>query len=312
MVIDKSAKIYVAGHTGLVGTAIVQRLKDDGYTNLILRTHTELDLMKITDVKRLFEAEKPAYVIDSAARVGGIQNNIDCPAEFLYENLTIQNNLMWAAKEVQVQKFIFVASAVVYPNDSPQPMKEEYFMLGEPDPTKSGYAHAKIAGIKLCEYIYDEFKLNFISCIPTNIYGENDNFDPQTAHVIPALIRRMHEAKINKTPEVVIWGTGNGKREFLFVDDLADAIVWLMEHYDQKQFLNIGTGEDTSMRELAEMIKKLTGYEGALVFDSTKPEGIPRRLFDVSKIRTLGWHHKISLEEGLKREYDWYLTNIAP
>ena len=308
---EKSVKIYVAGHTGLVGAAIVRRLENDGYNNLVLRTHSELDLMNSMAVKEFFTTEKPEYVIDSAAKVGGIQANIDYPAEFLYENLQIQNNLIWSAKESGVKKLLFIASAVIYPNDSPQPMKEEYFMTGEPDPTKSGYAHAKIAGVKFCEYIHDEFGMTFISCAPTNIYGENDNFDPKTSHVIPALIRRLHEAKVNNTPEVVVWGNGNPRREFLYVDDLADAAVWMMERYDQKQFLNIGTGEDVSMRELAETLKKLVGYEGALVFDASKPEGIPKRLFDVSRLHATGWHHKINFEEGLKRTYDYYLANIA-
>jgi len=308
---EKTAKIYVAGHTGLVGSAVVRRLKQDGYQNLILYTYSELDLMDSIAVQKFFKTEKPEYVVDCAAKVGGIQANIDYQAEFFYENIQIQNNLIWAAKEAKVRKFLFISSAVVYPNNSPQPMKEEYFMQGEPDPTKSGYAHAKIAGIKFCEYIYDEFGLKFISCMPTNLYGENDNFNPKTAHVIPAIMRRMHEAKVNNLPEVTIWGKGDARREFMYVDDLASALVWMLANYEQKQTINIGTGEDISMKELGEMVKKLVDYKGNLVFDATKPEGIPKRLFDVSRIHKAGWHHSISFEEGLKRTYDYYLSNIV-
>lgn len=308
---DKSASIYVSGHTGLVGSTVVEHLTAKGYTNLILRTRSELNLMDFNKVGKFFETEKPQYVIDCAAKVGGIEANVKFPAQFLYENLELQNNLMWSAKETGVEKFLFVSSAVIYPNECPQPMKEEYFMQGAPDPTKSGYAYAKIAGVKMCEYINQEFGLDFISCVPTNLYGEKDNFDPARSHVIPALIARMHEAKFKGTPEVVVWGTGNSRREFLHVDDLADAIVWLMENYEDKQFVNVGTGEDISVKELAERIKMLVGYEGKLVFDATKPEGTPRRLFDVSKINSAGWKHKVTLDEGLQRAYAWYLENIS-
>lgn len=308
---NKSAKIYVAGHAGFIGTAVVERLRDAGYTNLLLRTHAELDLLDATKVREFFLQERPEFVIDSAARAGGIHANVTFPAEFLYENLQIQNNLMWAAKETNVKKFLFISSAVIYPNVCPQPMKEEFFMQGEPDPTKAGYAYAKIVGVKLCEYINAEFGMNFISCAPTNIYGVGDNFDPETSHVIPALLRRMHDAKIKNAPEVVIWGTGNSKREFLYIDDLAEAIVWLMERYDEKQFLNVGVGEDISMRELAELIQQLVGYTGELVFDATKPEGTPRRLYDVSRIHATGWKHKVGFEEGLRRTYEWYLANVS-
>jgi len=309
--IKKDARIYVAGHRGLVGTAVVSKLRNAGYENLLLRTHDELDLMDEAAVQKFFADEKPEYVIDSAAMVGGIKANMTFPAQFLYENLQIQNHLMWAAKDAGVKKFLFISSAVIYPNICPQPIKEEYFMTGEPDPSKAGYAYAKIAGVKLCEYISDEFDKSFISCAPTNLYGVGDNFDPLEAHVIPALIRRFHEAKVNNAPEVILWGTGNSRREFLYVDDLADAVIWMFLNYEGKQFLNIGTGEDITMRELAELVKKLTEYEGKLVFDATKPEGTPRRLFDVSKINNLGWHHQISLAEGLKRTYEWYLQNVA-
>jgi GDP-L-fucose synthase len=308
---NKSTKIFVAGHRGLVGSAIVRKLEKDGYTNLILRTRQELDLMDQKAVEAFFESEKPEYVIDSAAKVGGIKANMTYPAEFLYENLQIQNNLIWSAKKYGVKKFLFLGSSCIYPRNAPQPMKEEYFSTGAPEPTNEAYAYAKIAGMKLCEYIYDEFQLDFTSCMPTNIYGENDDFNPETSHVIPSLIRRMHEAKVSNTPEVVIWGTGVSRREFLHVDDLADAVVWQLTEYNEKQFLNIGTGEDISIKELAFLIKDLVEYEGELVFDSTKPDGMPKKLLDVSKLHEAGWKHSIHFDEGLKRTYDWYLANIA-
>lgn len=307
---DKNAKIYIAGHRGLVGSAIVRQLQHEGYTNLVMRTREELDLQNQNAVREFFNSEKPEYVIDSAAKVGGIKANMTYPAEFLYENLQIQNNLIWSAKESGVKKFLFLGSSCIYPRESPQPMKEEYFSEGKPEPTNEAYAYAKIAGMKLCEYVYDEFNLDFTSCMPTNIYGENDNFDPETSHVIPSLIRRIHEAKINNSPEVVIWGTGVSRREFLHVDDLADAIVWLLNNYSEKQFLNIGTGEDISIKELAEMIQQMIGYTGNLVFDSTKPDGMPKKLLDVSKLKAAGWQHTIDFKAGLERTYKWYLQNI--
>lgn len=307
----KDSKIYVAGHTGLVGSAIVRKLHEKGYTNLILKKKDELNLLDQVAVLNFFKTEKPECVIDSAAKVGGIKANMTYPAEFLYENLQIQNNLIWSAKETGVKKFLFLGSSCIYPRESPQPMREEYFSDGRPEPTNEAYAYAKIAGMKLCEYIYDEYAMNFISCMPTNIYGENDNFDPETSHVIPSLIRRIHEAKINNDPEVTIWGTGISRREFLHVDDLADAIVWLLANYDKKQFLNVGTGEDISVKELAEQIKELVGYQGSLVFDATKPDGMPKKLLDVSRIHEANWHHNIELKEGLRRTYDWYLVNIC-
>lgn len=306
---DKSTKIFVAGHKGLVGSAVVRKLEAEGYSNLVLRTRAELDLFDQKAVDAFFHEEKPEYVIDSAAKVGGIKANMTYPAEFLYENLQIQNNLIWSAKNAGVTKFLFLGSSCIYPRDAPQPMKEEYFSKGSPEPTNEAYAYAKIAGMKLCEYIYDEFGLNFTSCMPTNIYGENDDFDPETSHVIPSLLRRMHEAKVNNDPNVVIWGTGVSRREFLHVDDLADAIVWQLTQYTEKQFLNIGTGEDISIKELAYLIKDLVGYEGELVFDDTKPDGMPKKLLDVSKLHNAGWHHNISFEVGLKRTYEWYLAN---
>lgn len=308
---DKDTKIFVAGHRGLVGSAIVRELKNQGYKNLILKTRSELNLQDQVAVKAFFRSERPEYVIDSAAKVGGIKANMTYPAEFLYENLQIQNNLIWSSKEVGVKKFLFLGSSCIYPRDCPQPMNEDSFMEGKPEPTNEAYAYAKIAGMKLCEYIYDEFGMDFTSCMPTNIYGENDNFDPETSHVIPSLIHRMHEAKVNNTPEVLIWGTGTSRREFLHVDDLANAVVWLLVNYNQKQFLNIGTGEDISIKELAEQIKILVGYKGELVFDSTKPDGMPKKLLDVTRLHDAGWYHKISFEDGLKQTYGWYLNNVG-
>jgi GDP-L-fucose synthase len=307
--VNKSGKIYVAGHRGLVGAAIVRRLEAEGFTNLLVRTHDELDLTDSAAVEQFFDQEKPEYVILAAARVGGIKANMTYPAEFLYENLQIQNNVMWSAMKHQVKKLLFLGSSCIYPRSSPQPMQEDYFFEGKPEPTNEGYAIAKIAGMKLCEYIYTEHGLTFISCMPTNVYGEGDTFDYEKSHVIPALIRRMHEAKVSDSPEVVIWGSGNSRREFLHRDDLADAVFWLMQNYDDKQFLNVGTGKDISIKELAELIKEVVGYKGELVFDTSKPDGMPKKLLDVDKLHQAGWHHKIEFEAGLKQTYEWFLQN---
>lgn len=308
---NTTSKIYIAGHAGLVGGAVVRQLQKLGYTNLILRDRSELDLVDQVAVHSFMKRERPEFVIDCAAKVGGIKSNMTYPAEFIYENLQIQNNLMWSAKESDVKKFLFLASAVIYPKNAVQPMKEQYFMQGAPDPGNAAYAHAKIAGIKMCEYIYDEFGLTFISCAPTNLYGEHDNFDPDSAHVVPALIQRMYRAKLEKSPEVHIWGTGNGRREFIYVADLADAIIWMMNNYDEKQFLNIGTGQDISIKELAEMIKVITGYDGKLVFDPSKPEGSERRLLDVTELNNRGWKHQTELQDGLEKTYSWFLENVV-
>ena len=309
--VNKNAKIFVAGHKGLVGSAIIKQLQLKGYSNLVLRDRTELDLLDQIAVNEFFRQESPEYVIDCAAKVGGIKANMSHPAEFLYENLQIQNSLIWAAKESKTEKFIFLGSSCVYPRDCPQPMKEEHFGTGRPDSSNEAYAYAKIAGTKFCEYINNQYGLKFISCMPTNIYGENDNFSIDTSHVIPSLIRRMHEAKVDNLPEVVIWGTGISRREFLHVDDLASAVVWIAENYKNKQFLNIGTGEDISIRQLAELVKELTNYRGDLVFDADKPDGMPKKLLDVTRIHDAGWKHSIELSEGLERTYDWYLDNVA-
>ena len=308
---DKNASIFVAGHNGLVGSAVVRKLKDVGYTDIVTKNRSELDLMDQIQVRDFFETQRPKYVIDAAAKVGGIKANMTFPAEFLYENLQIQNNLIWSSKESGVQKFLFLGSSCIYPRECQQPMKEEYFMQGKPEVTNEAYAYAKISGMKLCEYVYDEFDLNFISCMPTNIYGEGDNFDLESSHVIPALIRRIHEAKINEIKDVTIWGTGVSRREFLYVDDLADAIMFLMENYDEKQFLNIGTGQDVSIKELAIMIKSIVGYSGELIFDADKPDGMPKKLLDVSNLHALGWKHSVELEAGLKRTYKWFLNQSS-
>lgn len=303
----KTDKIYVAGHRGLVGSAIVRKLQAEGFSNLVLRTHKELDLTDPQAVEALFAKEKPDYVILAAARVGGIKANMTYPAEFLYQNLQIQNNVIWSALKHKTKKLLFLGSSCIYPRNSKQPMKEDYFFEGKPEPTNEAYAIAKIAGMKLCEYIYTEHGLTFISCMPTNIYGEGDNFDLESSHVIPALMRRMHEAKVAGAPEVVIWGSGVSRREFLHADDLADAVFWLMQSYEDKQFLNIGTGTDISIKELAHVIQDVVGYEGKLVFDTTKPDGMPKKLLDVSRLHAQGWKHTIPFDDGLTRTYRWFV-----
>ncbi len=305
----KNVKIYIAGHKGLVGSAILRRFKQEGFLNLILKTRQELDLFSQEAVNDLMAKERPEYVILAAAKVGGIKANMTYGADFLYENLQIQNNVIWAALKNDVKKLLFLGSSCIYPRDCSQPMKEEYFLTGRPEPTNEGYAIAKIAGMKLCEKIFEQYNKCFISCMPTNIYGSGDKFDLESSHVIPALIKRMHEAKIDKLPAVEIWGSGESRREFLHVDDLADAVFWLMQNYNDKQFLNIGTGEDISIKNLAETIKEIVGYEGRLRFDATKPDGMPKKLLDVGKIRSLGWQHKINFKEGLAMTYDWFLKN---
>jgi GDP-L-fucose synthase len=308
---EKSSLIYVAGHRGMLGSQVIKQLKELGYENLITRTRDELDLLDQKSVEDFFQENKPDYVINCAARVGGIKDNMNHPADFLYENLQIQNNIIWSSKNADVKKLLFIASSTIYPTDCPQPISEDSLLSGKIEKQNEGYAISKISGIKLCEYIFDQYDKNFISCVPTNIYGEGSSFDPETSHVIPSLIRRMHEAMIQNTPEVVIWGDGEARREFLYVNDFSKAIVWMMDNYNEKPFLNIGTGEDISIKELAFKIKDIVGYQGSLVFDSTKPSGTPRRQLDVSKINDLGWHHTTRIDEGVKKTYEWYLTNIA-
>lgn len=306
---DKNSIIYVAGHKGMVGSAIVKTLKVNDYKNIVTKTRDELNLLDNKEVTDFINSAKPQYVIISAARVGGIKANMTYPAEFLYENLQIQNNIIWASLNSNVEKLLFLGSSCIYPRNSQQPMREDYLLDGKPEPTNEGYALAKIAGMKLCEYIYTEYDKRFISCMPTNIYGENDNFNPESSHVIPSLIKRMLDAEQSNTESVVVWGTGSTRREFLHVDDLANAVLWIMNNYDDKPFLNIGTGNDVSIKELAVLIKKLVGYNGQLVFDSTKPDGMPKKLLDVSKIESRGWRHNIDLEAGLIKTIAWYKEN---
>jgi len=303
---EKDAKIYIAGHAGMVGSAVERALRSDGYENLIVRSREALDLFNQETVYQFFETERPEYVVLSAARVGGIKANMEHPADFLYENLQIQNNVIWAAHQYNVKKLLFLGSSCIYPKNAPQPMKEGYLLDGKPEPTNEGYALAKIAGIKLCEKIYSQYDQKFISCMPTNIYGEGDNFNEESSHVIPALIRRMHEAKIKNFKDVVIWGSGETKREFLYVDDLAQAILFLMKEYEERDFVNVGTGVDIAIKELAYIIKGIVQFPGNLVFDDTKPDGMPRKLLDVEKIHQLGWRHSIELEEGVRKAYQWF------
>lgn len=306
---DKNSKIYVAGHTGMVGAAIIRILEENGFNNLLFKTRKELDLLDQVAVHKLFEDEHLEYVILSAARVGGIKANMTYPAEFLYENLQIQNNVIWSAHCFGVKKLLFLGSSCIYPRNCHQPMKEEYFLDGKPEPTNEGYALAKISGMKLCEKIYEEYGQKFISCMPTNIYGEGDNFDLESSHVIPALIRRMCDAKEKKMKNVVIWGSGESRREFLYVDDLADAILFLMHSYEEKMFLNVGTGVDVSIKELAYLVKEIVEFEGDLIFDTSKPDGMPKKLLDVSKLHALGWRHNTPLDKGIRDTYEWFLKN---
>ena len=303
------AKIYVAGHRGLVGSAIVRNLEDKGYKNIIYRTHKELDLTNQEAVRRFFEEEKPEYVFLAAAKVGGIHANNTYPADFIYENLMIQNNVIKAAHDFEVKKLLFLGSTCIYPKMAPQPIKEEYLLTGSLEETNEAYAVAKIAGLEMCKFFKRQYGDNFISCMPTNLYGPNDNFDLKNSHVLPALIRKFHEAKVNNSEVVEVWGTGTPLREFLYVDDMADACVFLMENYDGEQHVNIGTGEEVSIRELAETVKEVVGFEGELVFNTEMPDGTPRKLTTVDKLHGLGWKHKVSLDKGIKLAYNWFLEN---
>ena len=303
------AKIYVAGHRGLVGSAIVRNLEAKGYKNIICRTHKELDLTNQEAVRTFFEEEKPEYVFLAAAKVGGIHANNTYPADFIYDNLMIQNNVIKAAHDFKVKKLLFLGSTCIYPKMAPQPIKEEYLLTGALEETNEAYAVAKIAGLEMCKFFKRQYGDNFISCMPTNLYGPNDNFDLKNSHVLPALIRKFHEAKVNNSEVVEVWGTGTPLREFLYVDDMADACVFLMENYDGEQHVNIGTGEEVSIRELAETIKKVVGFEGELVFNTDMPDGTPRKLTTVDKLHGLGWKHKVSLNEGIKLAYNWFLEN---
>lgn len=303
---DKNSRIYVAGHRGFVGTAIIKKLKEKEYSKIIVKTHAELDLTEQADVREFFEKNRPEYVFLAAAKVGGIGANIRYPVEFLMDNIQIQSNVIRYAFETGVKKLLFLGSSCIYPKDSVQPLKEEYLLSGHLEPTNEGYALAKIVGLKACEYYSKQYGANYISVMPSNLYGPGDDFDPGNSHVLAALIRKMHEAKINKKPYVEIWGSGTQRREFTYIDDAANAIVYLMENYNGRDFVNVGTGEDISIRDLAELIKELVGYKGTLVFDTGKPDGMYRKVLDVTKLHSLGWKHSIQLVEGIKKTYKWY------
>lgn len=306
---NKDSKIYVAGHRGLVGSAIVRNLEAKGYTNIIYRTHEELDLTHQADVQAFFKEEQPEYVILAAAKVGGIHANNTYPADFIYDNLMIQNNVIKAAHDYKVKKLLFLGSTCIYPKMAPQPIREEYLLTGALEETNEAYAVAKIAGLEMCKFFKRQYGDNFISCMPTNLYGPNDNFDLKSSHVLPALIRKFHEAKVNGSDTVEVWGTGTPLREFIYVDDMADACVFLMENYDGEQHVNIGTGEEVSIRQLAETVKEVVGFEGELVFNTDMPDGTPRKLTTVDKLHGLGWKHKVSLNEGIRLAYEWFLEN---
>ena len=303
----KTDKIYVAGHTGMVGSAIVNVLINGGFTNLVYRTSKQLDLRNQTAVETFFYEEKPQYVFLAAAKVGGIIANNTYRADFLYDNLMIVSNIIHAAHKNAVAKLLFLGSSCIYPKMAPQPIKEAYLLTGPLEPTNEPYAIAKITGIKLCETYRQQYGANFISVMPTNLYGKNDNYHPENSHVLPALICRFHEAKMQGLQEVVIWGSGTPLREFLFADDLADACLFLMQNYNEKEIINIGCGSDITIKELAILIKEITGFEGALVFDTTKPDGTPRKLLDVTKLNNLGWHYKTELKDGIQIAYQDFL-----
>ncbi len=305
----KDAAIYVAGHNGLVGSAIVRSLKNTGYTNLILKSSKEIDLRSQATVHDFFQQEKPEYVFLAAAKVGGIYANNAAPAEFLYDNLMIESNIIHSAYLSGVKKLLFLGSTCIYPKMAPQPLKEDYLLTGALEPSNEWYAVAKIAGIKMCQAYHKQYDCNFISAMPTNLYGPGDNFDLQNSHVLPAMIRKFHEAKVNGDKEVVIWGTGTPKREFLYVDDCAEACVHLMNSYSDEVFVNVGTGEDISIRNLAELIKKVTSFEGEITHDMSKPDGTPRKLVDVDKLHKHGWKAVVTIEEGIERTYDWFLSH---
>ena len=306
---ELSARIYVAGHRGMVGSAIVRALENKGYTNIITRSSGQLDLRRQQDVEDFYASVKPEYVFVAAAKVGGIVANNTYRAEFLYDNLCIQNNLIHYAWKNGVTKLLFLGSSCIYPKLAPQPLKEESLLSGFLEPTNEPYAIAKIAGIKMCEAYRDQYGCNFISAMPTNLYGPNDNYHPQHSHVLPALIRKFHEAREGAQPEVTIWGDGTPLREFLYADDLADACLYLMEKYNEKQFVNVGCGEDLSIADLAGIVKRVIGYEGALVFDTSKPNGTPRKLMDVSRLFATGWRPRVGLEEGIALAYQDFLQH---
>jgi len=308
---DKKAKIYIAGHNGMVGSAIHRKLLKEGFNNIVTRTSSELDLRNQQVVANFFTSERPEYVFLAAAKVGGIFANKTYRADFLYDNLQIQNNIIHSSYLNDVSKLMFLGSSCIYPKMAPQPLKEEYLLTGPLESTNEPYAIAKIAGIKMCDAYRQQYGCNFISVMPTNLYGYNDNYHPENSHVLPALIGRFHEAKVNQTESVTIWGTGMPKREFLFADDLADACYFLMQSYDEAGLINIGTGNDVSIKDLAELIKQVTGYNGIIKFDSSKPDGTPRKLMDVSKLESKGWKYQVTLSEGIVLTYQDYLNKLT-
>lgn len=305
---EKNSKIYVAGHRGMVGSAIVRRLEENGYTNIIYRNSAELDLRNQAAVEKFFEEEKPEYVFLAAAKVGGIYANNTYPAEFIYDNLMIETNIINSSYKNKVKKLLFLGSSCIYPKFAQQPIKEEYLLTGSLEETNEAYAIAKITGIELCKFYRRQYGCDFISAMPTNLYGVNDNFNLETSHVMPALIRKLHEAKINNSKEVVMWGTGKPRREFMYVDDLADSLIHLMLNYSDETHVNLGTGEDIEIGELANLIKEVVGYEGKIVNDLSKPDGTPRKLLDVTRLNLTGFKHKVELKDGIKKVYEWFLN----
>lgn len=306
---EKTERIYVAGHNGMVGSAIVRCLKKHGYNEIIGRTHDELDLTNQSDVHRFFSETNINYVVLAAARVGGIMANVESPAEFMFENLQIQNNVIHASYMNKIKKLLFLGSSCIYPRLAPQPMKEEYLLDGKVEPTNEGYALAKIAGLKMCEMYNRQYGTEYISVMPCNLYGIGDSFDRKRSHVVPGLIRKFHEAKVQKLPEVIVWGTGNARRELLFTDDLAEACMFLMETYSGNDFFNIGTGTDVSIRELAELIKDVVGFTGDIIYDDSKPDGMPQKVMDVTRINKYGWSSRIPLRQGIVKTYQWYIEH---
>ena len=308
---NTDSRIYVAGHRGLVGSAIVRRLQADGCRNLVLRSHAELDLVRQDAVERFFAGEKPDYVFLAAATVGGILANDTRPADFIRDNLSIQTNVIEAARKSGVKKLLFLGSSCIYPRLAPQPIREDSLLTGPLEPTNEAYAIAKIAGYLMCRSYWRQYGFKAISLMPTNLYGPNDNFDPTGSHVLPGLIRRFHAAKMAGVPEVVVWGTGAPRRELMHADDLADAAAALMRTYDSPDIINVGTGEDVTVAELAALVKDVSGYRGRIVFDSTKPDGMPRKTLDVSRIHALGWRARIALADGVRETYRWFVANVA-
>ena len=314
---NKNSKIFIAGHNGMLGSSILRNLKEKGYNNIITQNHINLDLTNQKEVNQYFKENSPDYVINAAAKVGGILSNNTYRAQFIYENLMIQNNLIHSSYEFNIKKFLFLGSSCIYPRDCNQPIKEEYLLSGTLELTNEPYAIAKIAGIKMCESYWKQYGSNFISVMPTNLYGENDNFDLENSHVLPALIRKFHEAKINNKEEVTVWGSGSPKREFMYVDDCADACVFIFENINADNLysrrvshINIGCGIDITIKELSIMIGTIIGYEGNIIFDSSKPDGTKQKLLDISLLNELGWKNSLNLKEGIKKTYSWYLENI--